>query len=209
MTIAHVQHTQAQNGQSSSARTLAFPSNVTAGNALIACVGFYGTSTGTIAVTDSLSQTWSSAVLCRGNGAANLNAQIFYFFNTAGGANTVTFTPTASVYTALIIAEFSGLVGTLGNTANAANAGSIINILTGGVTPPVLPNLGISLFTTTGTNLSWCLPDGGYSQFGLITGGGSGCGAAAYFKIDEQSNYGCISTQSANCAANGCFAFFS
>lgn len=110
MAIAHVQSkTNGVVDVSGTSCAVAFDSNVTAGNLLIGYV-YAGDANAIIAVTaaDTLGQTWSQAVLQRQSTDKHVGA-IFYFANTAGGANTVTFTFTGGTPTdRCSVAEFSG-----------------------------------------------------------------------------------------------------
>jgi len=200
VTIQYVQSTQNQYGNSSSARTLAFGSNVTAGNFLVAIVTGYADGSQTFAVTDSLSQTWSKAIL-HYDGSGSIG--IYYRLNTAGGACTVTVTPSESVYLGLGIAEFSGVL-----TSSALSGTSSRNTGSGPANPsqPLAPPTGANLmiigWEQSSTNMNWAQVDSGYTMLmNLLSGrvgGNPSAGGEGAFKINEGSNFGAILTTDGN-----------
>lgn len=106
--IRHVQSTGQGFDNSTSARSLAFTSNVTAGNLLLAWVSTYGIGADrTVSLTDTQGNTWILAGY-----AATVNAtRISLWYCRAGtsGPCTVTFTPSATVYSGFGLQEYSGV----------------------------------------------------------------------------------------------------
>jgi hypothetical protein len=192
---AHVQHTQNQYASSSSARTLAFPSNVTAGNFLVAAVTTYDSSTVTTTLTDSLSQTWSVIGPARYS-TQNTACWLYYYPNTLGGANTVTVTPNATVLMSIIVAEFSGvgLVSPLQQSVTVNNSQSQQSVYVGPIGQPTTPNISFVAVGFSGATASWCLPDSGYSMLGQLTIGLNNAGGFLGFKVNEVSDYGMLLT---------------
>lgn len=98
-------HTQS----GSATPTIAFPSNVTTGNALIVYAGSYVTGATASGVTDTLGNTYTK--IANGSGSqANITWSIWATFSiAAGGANTVTCTFGSSGNTRCAVAEYSGV----------------------------------------------------------------------------------------------------
>lgn len=133
MAIAFVQKTSSESTNSSSARTLAYPSNVAANGLLVVVVATYNNATATVTVTDSQGNTYSQADAYRTTSTTRIS--LWYAVAGSSGANTVTVTPSASIYMTLGIHEYSG-----GDTsaplrsATGQTGGSDNNPLTGTVT---------------------------------------------------------------------------
>ena len=110
---AHVQSVGLAESSSASTIALAYGSNVTAGSGLVATIGWHCASAETISgVADSQTQTWTQAGTTRT--VASLGGDwciaVFYFANSAAGANTVTATISGSVDERTIaVHEYSGL----------------------------------------------------------------------------------------------------
>lgn len=143
-------------------QTCAFASNNTAGNTLVVVCGVGNT--GTIAVTDSLSNTYTKVTTAT---QGSVQAGIFFVSNCAGGANTVTVTPSASVSVAVEIYELSGIVtpslapSQFSSGSNAGSTTASTSAIASG-TPNGYAFLGVSVGTaaqavsvTTGT--TWTL----------------------------------------------------
>lgn len=137
----------------------AFASNNVAGNSIVVMCG--AGSNGTLSVTDSLGNTYKSAV--PGNNSTTFESQIFYATNILGGANTVTVATTSSSSMAVQIYEVSGIIqqaGALGQTSSGSGTGttaSTSNLASS--SPNALIFLGVAVGTTaeaitavTGTN---------------------------------------------------------
>jgi hypothetical protein len=102
---------------------LAYGSNNTVGNFLLVCLADDSGGTTTTVPTDSLGNTWLSAINVAGYGA------IFYAMNCKAGANTVTLAHTA---TAIHIYEYSGVKTTaaLDQTGNGSGSMPMTGITT-------------------------------------------------------------------------------
>jgi len=117
----------ATGGSSSSARTAAFTSNVTAGNLIVVTVGtFNGTSA---TVTDSLSNSYTLAA------SASSKAQVWYAQNITGGACTVTVTPSGGDFVNFMAIEYSGAKtsSVLDTTATGSNSVGPLTVAAGDV----------------------------------------------------------------------------
>jgi hypothetical protein len=133
MAVAFVQGTGTNTaGGTAASVSKAFVSNVVAGNCIVAAV-----------MTDSGraqndASGWSSTpsntwAFGSADSDTSKHTNISFVTNAAGGATTVTFTPTSADWMAMAIAEFSGVAtsaakdGASGNTGNTANpqAGAI------------------------------------------------------------------------------------
>jgi hypothetical protein len=93
-------------GSSGSAQSVAYGSPVTAGNLLIAVVGNYNSLSGTVSLSDTLGNTWIQAGGYVTVGLARLS--IWYAVATGSGADTVTVTPSGTVYWGIGLLERSG-----------------------------------------------------------------------------------------------------
>lgn len=118
-----VQKAKAVSTGSVASLTCAFTSNNTAGNSIV--VSCAAGNNGTITITDTNSNTYTSAVSVANS--TTFEAQIFYAVGIVAGVNTITVTPSASVSVAVEIYEVSGLIAqatnVLGqNTSNAATS---------------------------------------------------------------------------------------
>jgi hypothetical protein len=117
---------------SSTAQSVAYAANVTAGNTLIGTVGYYGTTYAVSSVKDALNNTnWTLAGTFRQG--FSVSAGIYYYQNTAGGACTATATLTGSeTYLDFAVIEVNGLSGVIDVTSGNTGA------TTGTVTPGAL-----------------------------------------------------------------------
>lgn len=146
---------------------LAFTSNVTAGNTLVA-FACGGNNTSVISFSDNLNAgSWASPV----SSSTNLPAYLGIFPNTAGGACTVTAAFSVSMAGRLAIMEFSGLLTTGLIDVTSINHGSATTNLTvgpSGVTTNSI-DLVVAGFVANAT-LTWT-PGNGYSAIGMpLTG---------------------------------------
>lgn len=117
-----VQKNKAVSSGGVASQTCAFTSNNAAGNTLVVVCGVGNT--GTITVSDSLSNTYTKVTTAT---QGSVQAGMFFVTNCAAGANTVTVTPSASVSVAVEIYELSGIVTpTLAPSqfSSGSNAGS-------------------------------------------------------------------------------------
>ena len=121
MSWAHVQGTSTENTVGTTgvtSLTLAFGSNVTAGNLLVLGMGSFQ-SGGTFSVQDSLNLTnWTQAVVATNT---NLRSAIFWFVTPQSGSATVTLSTTFAAFPGITIDEFSF---TANSTISADNSGA-------------------------------------------------------------------------------------
>jgi len=109
------------NGDSSSGTvsTCAFTSNVTAGNLLVATIGYASTSA-TATASDTQGNTYSTAVGPTDNTGITYRLYTFYAVAKSSGVNTVSITISAgSTFRRMLIHEYSGV-----NTLEATNSAS-------------------------------------------------------------------------------------
>jgi hypothetical protein len=119
------------------ATTTSVALTVTAGDALV--VATYVTGTQTMAVSDTLGNTWTSAALTTGTSCSTTVAQLWYALDAKGGADTFTVSVGSSTDIGITAAEYSGVA-----TANALDAKSAA-VATGSSNAMSAPSL-----TTTG-----------------------------------------------------------
>ena len=172
-----VQKNHSVTGAGGKTLTCAFSNNNIAGNSIIVALGMGEVDNGstiTLAVTDSQSNTYTSAA--KATQSTTLEAAIFYTTNIAAGANTVTITiaggSSSNTAIAVEIYEVWGLIGlteVLDQTATGSNAGSTSPAT--GAMLPVAPNeLYVAAISaaggtiTAGTN--WALDSGTLSPTG-------------------------------------------
>lgn len=91
-------------GNSASARTLVYTSNVTAGSLLTCWVPTFNPGI-TVTVSDNMNGSWTQVATYVANG--NQRGSWWYFKNSASGAITVTMTPSSSAFTSMHIHEHS------------------------------------------------------------------------------------------------------
>lgn len=102
---AYVQSNSVGYGNSPLARTLAYDSNVTNANTLVVCVSTFETGADAeVAITDTIGNTYSQAGSYARSGNIALSC---WYTRTTGGANTVTVTPSESVYMGIAVLEYS------------------------------------------------------------------------------------------------------
>lgn len=183
MAWAHVQSVGAFTTAAGTTRALAYGSNVTAGNMLIAaCIWIGGSATtATCALTDTIGNTWSpiaATLTTRSPG----RGQLFYVpaFSASSAADTVTMTTSASVSErVIIVSEFSGLSGSLGSAPAAGNGSSTnpsINMTVDAIDSLVV---GVCFTNSTAsagagyTALGGAAVDGNVGEYRLPAGTGS------------------------------------
>jgi hypothetical protein len=129
MSIARVQAFSNGFAAAVTARTFAFPANVTAGNLIVAGIITFNSSI-TVTVTDSLGNTYTQA----GSYAVSTTtrASIWYSANILGGANTVTITPSASAFVTAGVVEYSGAT-TTPIDGTTTNTGTSTTLSTGSI----------------------------------------------------------------------------
>lgn len=111
--IAQAQVPATKDTASSASDTLAYGSNVTSGSLLVLSARVGGNPTGrTTTVSDSLGQTWSLAQKLE-DSVAGESTYIYYFMNSAAGANTVTLAiSTTATSMRWAVHEYSGAATT-------------------------------------------------------------------------------------------------
>jgi hypothetical protein len=111
-------------------RTLAFTSNVTAGNFLAIYCGIISTGQ-TFTASDNLNGSWTAVPSCAFSTTIG-SVNWLYHQNTASGACTVTVVGAGSASLTMLIHEFSGIPATatfsVGNTANGTSAAPAISL---------------------------------------------------------------------------------
>jgi hypothetical protein len=128
---AYVQSTQTSG--SGSPGTLAYTSNNTAGNLLIAMP--FGGGQVSESITDSQGNSWSSAVGGIINPGSIRTQALFYAFNCKSGANTITLTMGNFDFWNLFIAEYSGVQSSSDPLDKNANAnGNSASMNSGNIT---------------------------------------------------------------------------
>jgi hypothetical protein len=145
------------------AKALAFPSNNTAGNLLVAALIVEDNTATVTTFADSLGNTWTAlgTLFGAGNG---YRQRIYYVKNCLGGANTVTVTPSAAVAVNFQINEYSGAHTTAPSEGANEASGS------GGS-----PNSGDVTTTQTG-DLIFCMMSSGIA--GTVGGGFTAVGGS-------------------------------
>jgi hypothetical protein len=151
--IAHVQHTGSATGNSASAQSKAFASNVTAHSALVVAVCTYNSRTITVTVSDDINGSYTQAGAYIANGAGSHVVSIWYFLNSAAGgaptAGTVTVTPSVSAFVTFGIHEYSGVLTAAALDGNNSGTGTSTAGLTGSVT---VSGAGELLFAALGAD---------------------------------------------------------
>ena len=167
MALAFVQ--SIGSGSGADAQSLAYTSNVTAGNLLIASVRESGGS-GAVwaAVTDSLGNTWNQGV--RGASGAG-TVQLFWAKSVSTGACTVSFDGGSNVALRCTLHEFSGTFGATPIDQTAYNAGDGTSPdASSSITPANANALLFSVcgsssdFTASSAGASWTLGPNGFSR---------------------------------------------
>lgn len=138
----------------------AFASNVTAGNTIVVQCG--AGNNGTLTVTDTLGNTYTSAVV-KAN-STTFEAQIFYSPGIVGGANTVTVTNGgAAASMALEIYEVSGLLAAV----------SSLESINSGTGTSATPNIGQVASSSPNSLAFTCVAVGTAAQAASVTAGTS------------------------------------
>ncbi len=151
MALSVVQSAQQHDQVSGTTTSKAFASNVAAGNLIVAVCGWIDITT-TCSVSDSLGNSYVSAVGPTNMPSSGYRAQIFFAKNIVGGACTVTMTISATnINRRLGIAEVAG--------ADAAAPLDVVSANTGTLS---VPDSG-SATTTVADEIifGWCMSDGG------------------------------------------------
>jgi len=137
----------------SSSQYEAFAAPVTAGNTLIATIGWDSSAANSItSVSDNLNGNWTAAgALEQGN---SCSAAIYYFHNTLGGTCTVTVhIATSMPYLEISVIEVSGLAGVI-DAYTANTHGSPDTTATPGNLVATGPNDFLIAFCVPGTNVN-------------------------------------------------------
>ncbi len=127
----YTQTANAKAASSSSDLTLAFPSNVTAGNLMVVPITWYNTQNPTITISDTFGSTWNH--VGHTNADAASGCDVYWAFNAAGGANTLTFHSGTALFKTMSVFEYPGLSTTALDTSNSASATS--SLITVSLTP--------------------------------------------------------------------------
>jgi len=128
--ISFVQSAVAGSGNSAAQRSLAYSSNVAAGNLLVVAISTFGTSI-TMTVVDTQGNTYAQA----GSYGINGSNRVSFWYAVAGssGANTVQVTPSAAAFMGLGVLEYSGAPASSPLDATSTNSGSTLAVSTGTV----------------------------------------------------------------------------
>ena len=153
----------------------AYTSSTTAGHLLIGIVISYNASD-TPVITDSQTNTWSTAATFSGSPVLTMKMTIFYLANCPGGADTVTGSWASSAGGELHIAEFAGAAASspLDQTGDGSNA-SGPTATTSSMTPSVNGELIVGycgIIATGSIGSGWTLitsQDGDLSEFKIQT----------------------------------------
>lgn len=140
MAIAKVQSKSKSVGFVGNNTTLAFDSNVTAGNLLVVTHAHWGASGIAISTpTDTLGHTYLPVAAEQSAGGGLVRLRSFYVANCSGGANTVTFDAagTDTVELAVVISEFSGVATSSPLDTTNVGTGTGTAVSSGNVTPSV------------------------------------------------------------------------
>lgn len=136
------------NSSATGAKALAFTSNNTAGNLLIAGLIVEDNTATVTTFADSLGNTWLALGTLFGSGGGYRH-RIYYVKNCLGGANTVTVTPSAAVIVNFQIYEYSGADTTApvdGTPAEASGSGGTPD--SGNITTTVSGDLMFSIISS-------------------------------------------------------------
>lgn len=153
--IRHVQSRLDFFGDSASQQSLAFASNVTEGNLLLAAISTYGIGTNrTVTVTDDQGNTWTQVGTYQRDLGSTIS--LWYTIASATGSNTVKFTPNFTVVSSLGILEYSGVDEGSPNTYVAQNTPTASGAAwtTGNLTVAVEKSLVIGVFSQDFWDLS-------------------------------------------------------
>lgn len=149
MAYAHVQNNRGSS-TTDPATGVAFPSNNTAGNLLVAVVTIASNTVTVAGITDTASNTWQVAKQQAG-GTAQTNVEIWYAMNCAGTANTVTVDLSGTANSSVWIVEFSGgLTAAALDQVNGAYNNNQTSNQTGAATPTGSNGLAVCGWTYGG-----------------------------------------------------------
>ena len=129
--------------QSTADLTGAFPSNVTAGNLLVAIVSWYGVLSPAVTISDSLGNVYTLVAASVSHPDGSSGMAVYYCANCLGGANSVTFHTPSNVYRALEIGEYPGTSSTTLDTASATT-GTSTTVASPSITPAGVQELLIA-----------------------------------------------------------------
>jgi hypothetical protein len=129
MGAAFVQKAVQQTGTSAAAQSKAFPGNVTAGDLLVVVVATFGTGI-TVTVSDNLNGSYTQGDTYVVNVTCRLS--LWFFPNSAGGACTVTVTPSGSCQISMALHEYSGLALSSVLNSTITNTGGVTTTPTTG-----------------------------------------------------------------------------
>lgn len=161
----------------------AFANNNVAGNSIIVVCGIGNGTDPTI--TDSNNNTYTKANT--GANSTTFEASIWFAVNIAGGPNTVTVTPSASVSVAMEIYEVSGILAqiTAQPDQSATNSGSSTTASTANVTPVISNTLFFS-GVAVGTAAQTITPASGWTNdSGQQNVGGTPSGLFSFVSMSQ------------------------
>lgn len=197
MAIPFVQANSAGYGNSVAQRTLAFLSNVTKGNLLLAAVPTFNAAI-TITPTDTQGNVYTQIGSYVDDG---VNDRISLWWAVAGstGANTFQFTPSATAYSAIAIVEYQLLNGKYYiDQNNSSSSGSNVTAFTTGSVPVVNDGeLLVGFFGFSATLASASVPSNENIRTQSLTGN-TQCGA---FLVDSLAQGAAAITATSGTAA--------
>ena len=144
--------------------SLAFDSNVTAGNLIVVSYHMYSGSDGLNVTTDNNSATYTRRYFITG-GDGSLQLSLVYTYNAAGGATTINFdSGNTGAYTSITIAEFSGVMTTEPIDVSDTNTGTGTAVTAGPITPTVSGDMLFGGMTSMASGAVTIAPDGDYTE---------------------------------------------
>lgn len=188
--IRHIQNNTASYANSVAAKTVAFTSNVKAGNLLLLILKTYRNAApplfATVTVADTLLNSWTQVgSYLQPFAAANDSVSIWYAVANGAGANTVTYTPSHEILSHAAVMEYSDphqttpLDGSSTNSSSASTAWS-----TGSVAVSGTDELLLGVFYSSSASTSMTPADGFTSRISEIAASIS----SALYVIEKTGN---------------------
>jgi hypothetical protein len=158
-------------GNSAGQRSLAFGSNVAAGNLLVAAIATFNNGAATVSLSDTQGSTWSQLGSYSANGMNVVSLWATLAGALSSAADTVKFTPNVSVYGGFCIAEFNySAAATLSADGSATNSGSSATPSSGNFTVAASNELALTAFCQ-GLHNNVLTPGTGFAQADAQTDG--------------------------------------